>query len=151
MHEMNGQRSTRRLRASSFSSRSNWKARAGAQRGAMISAAGAAAVAGLALATAVSAQVGGGAAQPTPLEQLARRTTSTMSNPYRLVEGWPTLPDGVEWGAAIGIIPDDTGGTWMLMRSEPPIHYIDASGKVTKSFGEGLFVQAHGFCMDRDG
>ncbi|HEY3517544.1 MAG TPA: hypothetical protein VGL98_10900, partial [Gammaproteobacteria bacterium] len=63
---------------------------------------------------------------PSALEQLARRTTSTMSNPYRLVEGWPTLPDGMTWGAAIGIIPDDTGGAWMMFRSEPPINYIDA-------------------------
>ena len=112
---------------------------------------GAATVAGLALVMTVDAQIGGNAQPPTALEQLARRTTSTMSNPYRIVENWPTLPEGVTWGAAIGIIPDNEGGTWMLFRSEPPIHYIDASGAVTKSFGDGLFVQAHGFCMDRDG
>ena len=88
---------------------------------------------------------------PTPLEQLARRTTSTMSNPYRIVERWPTLRDGMTWGAAIGIIPDNTGGAWMMFRSEPPINYIDASGTITKSFGRGLLVQAHGFCMDHDG
>ena len=88
---------------------------------------------------------------PTALEQLARRPTSTMSNPYRIVESWPTLSDGMTWGAAIGIIPDDKGGAWMMFRSEPPINYIDASGKITKSFGRGLLVQAHGFCMDHDG
>ena len=67
---------------------------------------GAVAAAGsLVLGAAVTAQVSGDA--PTALEQLARRTTSTMSNPYRLVERWPTLPDGMVWGAAIGIIPDD--------------------------------------------
>jgi sugar lactone lactonase YvrE len=88
---------------------------------------------------------------PSPLEQLARRTTSTMSNPYEIVERWPTLPEGVTWGAAIGIIPDQKGGAWMMFRSEPPIHYIEASGKITKSFGRGLLVQAHGFCMDHDG
>ena len=38
-----------------------------------------------------------------------------------------------------------------MFRSEPPINYIDASGKITKSFGRGLLVQAHGFCMDHDG
>ena len=114
---------------------------------------GSIAVAGL-VATAAMAQGGNAQAQapaPTPLEELARRTTTTMSNPYRLVEGWPTLPDGMTWGAAIGIIPDDKGGAWMMFRSEPPINYIDASGKFTKSFARGLLVQGHGFCMDHDG
>jgi sugar lactone lactonase YvrE len=110
----------------------------------------AAAVAGFALGAAATAQP---AAEPppTPLVELARRTTSTMSNPYRLVERWPTLRDGMTWGAAIGIIPDNKGGTWMMFRSEPPVNYIDASGTITKSFGRGLLVQGHGFCMDHDG
>ena len=46
--------------------------------------------------------------------EMSRRPTSTMTNPYRMLENWPTLPQGMVWGAAIGIIPDDTGGTWML-------------------------------------
>jgi DNA-binding beta-propeller fold protein YncE len=112
---------------------------------------GAVAAAGLGLATAVSAQAPGNAPPATPLEQLARRTTTTMSNPYRMVEQWPALPDGMTWGAAIGIIPDDTGGAWMMFRSEPPVNYIDASGRFTKSFARGLLVQGHGFCMDHDG
>jgi hypothetical protein len=112
----------------------------------------AAAVASLVLGAAVTAQpAGNNAPPPTPLEELARRPTTTMSNPYRIVERWPTLLDGMTWGAAIGIIPDNTGGTWMMFRSEPPVNYIDASGKITKSFGRGLLVQGHGFCMDHDG
>lgn len=82
---------------------------------------------------------------------LAWRTASTMANPYRMVENWPTLNPGMEWGAAIGFIPDDTGGTWMLFRSTPPINYINAEGQITKSFGEGVIDTAHGFCMDDDG
>jgi sugar lactone lactonase YvrE len=106
---------------------------------------------GLLLGATAVAQQPAGAPPPTPLEQLARRGTSTMTNPYRIVEHWPTLPDGMTWGAAIGLIPDDTGGTWMMFRSEPPVNYVEASGKITKSFGRGLLVQGHGFCMDRDG
>lgn len=79
------------------------------------------------------------------------RSSSTMTNPYRMVENWPTLPDGMQWGAAIGMIPDDTGGTWMMFRSEPPINYINADGEFTRSFGEGVIHTAHGFCMDGDG
>jgi sugar lactone lactonase YvrE len=95
------------------------------------------------------------AAQKSPellqLEQLSRRQTSTMSNPYRMLESWPTLRPGMKWGAAIGLIPDGKGGTWMHFRSEPPILHIDASGRIVTSFADGMFVQAHGFCRDRDG
>jgi sugar lactone lactonase YvrE len=67
-----------------------------------------------------------------------------------MVEQWPHFGD-IKSGAAIGIIPDGKGGTWLHHRSEPPILHFDASGKLTKSFGDKMFVQAHGFCQDRDG
>src|SRR4029434_1211096 len=76
--------------------------------------------------------------------------TSTMASPYRVIPNWPRLGD-IKPGAAIGIIPDGKGGTWLHHRSEPPILHIDASGKVDRRFGNGMFVQAHGFCQDRDG
>ncbi|MBM3779121.1 MAG: hypothetical protein FJW23_12965 [Acidimicrobiia bacterium] len=81
----------------------------------------------------------------------AQSGSSAMANPYRLLENWPQSPPGGKWGAVIGIIPDGKGGTWVHHRADPPIVYFDASGKVVKSFGQGMFVQAHGFCMDRDG
>ena len=37
-------------------------------------------------------------------QELSLRPTSTMDNPYELVENWPTLLPGQEWGAAIGLI-----------------------------------------------
>ena len=74
-----------------------------------------------------------------------------MSNPYRMIENWPTLNPGMKWGAAINFLPDNKGGTWVLLRTEPPISYFDASGKIVKSMGQGTFVQAHGMCRDRDG
>jgi sugar lactone lactonase YvrE len=73
-----------------------------------------------------------------------------MVNPYRLTEKWPAF-GAIRSGAAIGIIPDGKGGTWLHHRSEPPILHIDASGKVVQTFGDKMFVQAHGFCRDRDG
>jgi len=75
---------------------------------------------------------------------------SAMANPYRMVEKWPTFGP-IRSGAAIGIIPDGKGGTWLHHRSEPPILHVDASGKVVQTFGDKMFVQAHGFCRDRDG
>jgi sugar lactone lactonase YvrE len=76
---------------------------------------------------------------------------SAMSNPYTLATNWPTLGPGMKWGAAIGLIPDGQGGVWMHFRSEPAINHFDASGRLLASFGQGVFVQAHGFCRDRDG
>ncbi len=81
----------------------------------------------------------------------AQQRTSAMHNPYRMVEDWGELPAGVLWGATIGIIPDSEGGAWILHRSDPPIIKLDADGRTVRAFGEGMFVQAHGFCMDRDG
>lgn len=76
--------------------------------------------------------------------------TNAMANPYRMVENWPQL-GSIKPGAAIGQVPDGKGGLWLQHRSEPPIVHIDASGKVVKSFGSGMFIQAHGLCQDRDG
>jgi DNA-binding beta-propeller fold protein YncE len=76
--------------------------------------------------------------------------TSTMASPYRVLPMWPRLGD-IKPGAAIGIIPDGKGGTWLHHRSEPPILHITAAGDVDRRFGNGMFVQAHGFCQDRDG
>src|SRR5882672_4450205 len=72
-----------------------------------------------------------------------------MANPYRLVESWPTLTPGMRWGAAINFLPDDQGGTWALLRTEPPIVYFTAAGTLSQHFGEGVFVQAHGLCRDK--
>jgi DNA-binding beta-propeller fold protein YncE len=82
---------------------------------------------------------------------IAWRQTSTMTNTHRMVENWPTLNEGMSWGAAIGMIPDDTGGTWMMIRSEPPVSYVNADGVIEKSFADGVIDTAHGFCMDGDG
>jgi sugar lactone lactonase YvrE len=75
---------------------------------------------------------------------------SIMANPYQMVPNWPRLGK-IQPGAAIGIVPDGKGGVWLHHRSEPPILHLDASGAVVKSFGDGMFAQAHGFCQDRDG
>jgi len=75
---------------------------------------------------------------------------NTMKNSYRLLEDWPHLGN-IKPGAATGIIPDGTGGVWLLHRSEPPILHIDKSGNVIKSFGDGMISSGHGFCQDRDG
>ena len=62
---------------------------------------------------------------------------STMANPYRLVENWPKLGT-IPPGPAIGIIPDEKGGVWLLHRSDPPLLHIDAAGNVVQKMAEGM-------------
>jgi sugar lactone lactonase YvrE len=87
----------------------------------------------------------------TPQTPTAPIGKNAMSNPFRMVENWPTMPPDLKWGAVIGIVPTGDGGAWIHQRADPPIVRFDPSGKIVKTFGNGLFVQAHGFCRDRDG
>ena len=51
----------------------------------------------------------------------------------------------------ISVDPAANGDIWVFHRSDPPVLRFDPSGKVVKSFGEGMIVQAHGMTVDRDG
>ncbi len=74
-----------------------------------------------------------------------------QDNPYRIAEGWPQLPAGITWGAVISVDSDAHGNIWVFHRNEPTILEFAPSGKLLKSFGTGMFVQAHGMTIDRDG
>jgi streptogramin lyase len=82
-------------------------------------------------------------------------------NPYRTEVGWAKLPEGRSWGStsAVEIDPDGTsiwvaercGANSCLGSTLDPILKFDASGKLVKSFGAGLFVFPHGIYVDREG
>jgi len=86
---------------------------------------------------------------------MAVTTAATQSkdvpNPYRTIENWAQLPSGVHWGAVISVDVDAKDNLWVFHRSTPPILKFDPSGKVIKSFGEGMFVNPHGMTVDREG
>jgi streptogramin lyase len=67
------------------------------------------------------------------------------------MSGWAKLPAGVAWGGVISVDPAPNGDIWVFHRSDPPLLRFDQSGTVVKSFGAGLFVQAHGMSVDADG
>ena len=91
-----------------------------------------------------------------------------LPNPYRLVEGWPTLPknmNGGRWGEVIRVHVARDGNIWVFHRcfnvvppgsatcinrgeANPPILEFDPSGRLLKSFGVGLFAYPHGFTVD---
>ena len=94
-----------------------------------------------------------------------------LPNPYRLAEGWPTIPksmNGGHWGEVIRVHVHSDGNIWVFHRcfntvppghatclgrdaSNPPILEFDPSSKLLKSFGVGLFAYPHGFTVDEKG
>ncbi len=86
---------------------------------------------------------------------------NSAPNPYRVDEGWAKLTAGRNWGAVPGVDIDRDGkSVWVFDRCETaddcsasnldPIQKFDASGKLVKSFGAGMFNYPHGIYIDRD-
>jgi hypothetical protein len=78
-----------------------------------------------------------------------------LPGPYRLVDGWPTLPqsmNGGRWGELIRVTIDKKGDIWVFHRcfntvpagaatcvgkdDNPPILRFDRSGRLLSSFGQ---------------
>jgi DNA-binding beta-propeller fold protein YncE len=98
---------------------------------------------------------------------------NSAPNLYRSIDGWAKLPDGRTWGSTAGVDVDPDGKSiWVAERcgafappsqfkpGEPfacdgsrldPILKFDASGKLVKSFGAGMFILPHGIHVDRAG
>ena len=83
-----------------------------------------------------------------------------LPQPYRTTRDWGELPPGVKWAAVTAIEPAPDGTIYVIHRcfanscagrSEAPILKYDASGKLLKSWGEGMFIFPHGATVDRDG
>jgi len=74
-----------------------------------------------------------------------------LPDPYTELLNWVHLPAGVQWGQVIAVEPDSHGNLWVFHRSDPAILEFDAAGKFLKGFASGMFVQAHGMTLDRDG
>ena len=99
--------------------------------------------------------------------------TNSAPNPYRAIYDWGKLPEGRTWGSTSGVDIDRDGtSVWVAERcgafappsqmkpGQPfacdgsnldPILKFDASGRLVKSFGAGMFVLPHGLHVDRAG
>ncbi len=81
-------------------------------------------------------------------------------NPYQTIEGWAKLPEGRTWGSTSAVAIDRDGkSVWVAERcgtnscagsNLPPVLKFDETGKLVKSFGEGLMVTPHGIFVDKD-
>ena len=82
---------------------------------------------------------------------------------YEASSDWARLPDGRIWGAPTAVkVAQDRRSLWVLERcgdfSGPgcaesdlaPILRFDASGRLVRAFGAGMFVFPHGMALDHD-
>ena len=83
-----------------------------------------------------------------------------LPQPCRTTRDWGELPAGVKWAAVTAVEPAPDGTIYVVHRcfanscagrSEAPILKYDASGKLLKSWGSGMFVFPHGATVDRAG
>jgi sugar lactone lactonase YvrE len=97
--------------------------------------------------------------------------TNSMPNPYETIKDWAKMPEGRTWGATSAVAVDKDGKSiWVAERCQaqtfpnscldrstgrmsnlPSILKFDESGKLVKSFGEGMIVFPHGIFVDRNG
>lgn len=98
------------------------------------------------------------------VEAPAHAQSTPRIYPYAGTSDWAKLPAGRSWGAPSGVDIDPDGtSVWVIERcgdfSGPgcaqsdvaPILKFDASGKLVKSFGAGMFLFPHGIAVDRGG
>ena len=99
--------------------------------------------------------------------------TNSAPNPYRSIDDWAKMPEGRTWGSTSGVDIDRDGtSVWVAERCgafAPPTQYkpgepfacdgssldpilkFDASGRLVKSFGAGMFILPHGLHVDHAG
>lgn len=94
------------------------------------------------------------------LAQSDQPPRNDLPQPYRTVRDWAQLPQSLKWAAVTGVEPAPDGSVYVIHRcfgnscagrTEPPILKFDKSGKLIKSWGEGMFVFPHGSCLDSEG
>lgn len=87
--------------------------------------------------------------------------THAQDNLYREVPNWIQPPSSRSLGSVSWAYPDSAGNIWIAERCGQndcvgrddfaPILSFDPSGRLTKSFGAGMFVWPHGIFVDSDG
>jgi DNA-binding beta-propeller fold protein YncE len=94
------------------------------------------------------------------MAQSANTPRNDLPQPYKTTRDWGQLPPGVKWAAVTAVEPAPDGSIYVIHRcfanscsgrSEAPILKYDKSGKLLKTWGDGMFVFPHGAFVDRDG
>jgi hypothetical protein len=94
------------------------------------------------------------------LAQTSSLPRNDLPQPYRTTRDWGELPAGMKWAAVTSIEAAADGSIFVIHRCfanscagrpEPPILKYDATGKLLKAFGNGMFAFPHGSGLDPDG
>lgn len=68
---------------------------------------------------------------------------------YRVIHGWPQLPEGFAFGQVSGVGVDSHNHVFVFHRGEHPIFCFDGStGKILATWGDGIFARPHGLAVD---
>src|SRR6267378_238902 len=93
--------------------------------------------------------------------------TNSLPDPYQTITDWGKMPQSRMWGSLSAVEIDKDGkSVWVAERCGqnscldratgqmlpfPSVLKFDPSGKLVKSFGEGMLIFPHGIFVDRDG
>jgi peptidylamidoglycolate lyase len=75
--------------------------------------------------------------------------SAEKSGDYQVVKAWPQFREGFTWGEAAGVGVDSHNHVFVFHRADPPIVRLNAkTGEIQDSFGDGMFINAHGLEVD---
>ncbi|HEV3079858.1 MAG TPA: peptidyl-alpha-hydroxyglycine alpha-amidating lyase family protein [Gemmataceae bacterium] len=69
---------------------------------------------------------------------------------YEADDRWAKLPGGWGWPEVAGVAADSQDRVFVFNRGAHPVMIFDRDGVFLFSWGEGLFVRAHGICIGPD-
>ena len=70
---------------------------------------------------------------------------------YAVDPDWPQKPPEIAWRYVTGVAIDREERVWTLNAVDPPVQVYDKSGKLVKTWGDGLFKGPHYLRIDHEG
>ncbi|MBL8233320.1 MAG: hypothetical protein JNL98_32790 [Bryobacterales bacterium] len=71
--------------------------------------------------------------------------------PHKLVQDWPQLPKGINFGEVSGVDVDRNDNVWVFNRGTHPVLQFDKSGRMLQAWRDVGVKSAHGIRIDPEG